>query len=219
MIILRENYSSRGIKISSTSQSSQPKDVTDPATCDIAVGNEYRQSSDEGFQQIKKEIVLHPNTAIVIRTAERLTLPDGVFGVVCSKGSLASGGLVVANTKIDPMFDDHLLVPVFNSSGNVIRLTPGRPFASVYFISLERRSFSTAPRKVYFPVHTKRPSFLQFIRQNALQLMIALVTLIASCIGSSIGDAIKSTLHSGNPTQFEPTAPKKSSSQEFTPTR
>lgn len=186
MVIIRDNFAARGIVVGGATQAT-PADLV---TCDISVGGEFRYSDEDTFEKISKELVLQPKTAVVVRTAERVTVPDGVFGVVCSKGSLAAAGLVVANTKIDPMFDDHLLVPVFNSGASAVKLTPGMAFASLYFIDLERKSFAVVQRKVYFPTKGKRPRWY-FFRKHGVQIFIAAITLVAGCAGQTVGEIIK----------------------------
>ena len=104
---------------------------------DLHVGESIKFPGDETRHSTPKKIRLKPNDCVRIETREVLRVPSTVFGVVCSRASLTAEGLVVANLKIDPLFQGKLVVTVYNTSKNIILINGELPFCSVFFQMLE----------------------------------------------------------------------------------
>lgn len=76
--------------------------------------------------------VLRPHECIRIVVREHLTMPNNVFGTICSRASLTAQGLFVSNLKVDPLFIGHLSIAVFNAGKRPIKISRGTPFACLF---------------------------------------------------------------------------------------
>lgn len=102
---------------------------------DLHVGDAFER--DHQFINMPSEFVLRPGESIRLRTHEGLTTPKAVFGLICSRASLAAQGFYVSNIKVDPCFSGILEVAVFNGGRRPISITRGMAFASVFFARLD----------------------------------------------------------------------------------
>jgi deoxycytidine triphosphate deaminase len=142
MIILKRNFAARGIVITEMHE-----DENEQVTTDLCIGDRYQIAGKSKWYELRGQYALRPGTCVTVKTHERITLPQDVFGVLCSKGSLSARGLIVSNTKVDPLFGDHLNIPVFNSGRATIRISPGMAFCSICFHMTEQRIAPQVYRK------------------------------------------------------------------------
>jgi deoxycytidine triphosphate deaminase len=178
MIILKRNFAAREIIVENARS-----DPDEHVTIDLCVGDRYQIAGRPTWYDLKRPIPLRPKSCILIKTQERVTMPPNVFGMLCSKGSLSANGLIVSNTKIDPLFGDQLNIPVFNAGRKTLRVRPGMPFCSVSFHTLEQE----VPTRVYrraISQSAPRRTLTDWIRDqaNILSLVVALLALSASVI-------------------------------------
>ena len=106
---------------------------------DLRVGQEYRDHRNPGKQDLKKgdEIVLYPGTAVIIRTEECIHLPKKLFALVVPKVGLLQEGLSNTMSKVDPGYDGHLLVTLFNLGKTTVRLKRFAPFCSLCVLRVD----------------------------------------------------------------------------------
>jgi deoxycytidine triphosphate deaminase len=142
MILLKRNLQTRGVIV--TGMIDDPKELV---SCDLRIGKRYQEPGDpQIFEFPKTSYSLKPNRCIVVHTLEKLSVPDGIFATLCSKGSLTARGLMVANTKIDPLFCNYLQISVFNAGNRPVELSREMPFCSIIFHTLEHTTLSSVQR-------------------------------------------------------------------------
>ncbi len=140
-IILRRNFQKHGIQITPP-----PKLGKELICCDLSVGKLYREPGKaEPFDLTEHQ--LRPGECMVVQTREEFTVPDGVFGMLCSKGSLTEKGIMVPNTKVDPMFGGPLYISVYNASRRPVLIKQGMSFCSIVFHLLEEPTNSKDYRR------------------------------------------------------------------------
>jgi deoxycytidine triphosphate deaminase len=204
MIILRRNYENKKINITRNNCEVEHSSATDmnhkeQVAYDFHVGERFQKPNDHNQYGLNGGITINPGTCILISTAESVTLPSDVFGVMCSRGSLAAKGLFVGNTKIDPTFSGTLNIPVFNASSNVIHMKQGDAFCTAYFSILEQPVPPGVSKKApEVDAHnTSRFSRIcDFFRVNGLVLLlnalIAGTTAYAATIATQNGATVNS---------------------------
>lgn len=133
MVILKRNYASRGIIV----DNARP-DPEEHVTIDLSVGDRYQVAGKPEWYELRRSYPLRPGNCILVKTRERITVPADVFGMLFSKGSLSAIGLIVSNTKIDPLFGDQLNIPIFNAGRKTLRIQSGMPFCCISFHTLEQ---------------------------------------------------------------------------------
>lgn len=179
MILQRQDFANRGIIVDPP-----PQDSNELVTCDLHVGTIYHEPGRPVPVEFPKApYVLRPNRCIVLTTKERLSVPDGVFGLLCSKGSLTARGLIVANTKVDPRFAGHLRIAVFNASDIPIKIALDAPFCSIFFQLLERPTRATDTRQAPQPPTDRRAAFARFWDgMNSQALLVAIVASVLTAL-------------------------------------
>src|SRR5688500_17334031 len=100
---------------------------------DLHVGESVKLPGDDTRRPTPKRIRLKANDCLRIETREHLSIPNDLFGTICSRASLTAEGLLVANLKIDPKFQGKLVVTVYNTSKNIITINSELPFCSIFF--------------------------------------------------------------------------------------
>jgi deoxycytidine triphosphate deaminase len=89
---------------------------------DLRVGAEYKDHREVGRKNLPtgSEISLLPGAAVIIETEEKVRLPRSMFGYIVPKVSLLQKGLSNTISKVDPGYDGHLLVTVFNLGKEIV---------------------------------------------------------------------------------------------------
>lgn len=118
----------------------QLADDSSNASYDLRVGKEYREHQDNRthFLGEDDDIKLGPGMATVIETEEYVQLPRGLFALVVPKVGLLQRGVSNTLSKIDPGYDGHLLVTVFNLGRETVRLRRLDRFCSLCLLRVER---------------------------------------------------------------------------------
>lgn len=180
ILILTNSLKVRGIEI--TPFNGDPKEQV---SVDLTVGNLYQKSGDPDWLHVNEALTIYPGTCVIIQTSETIKMPNNAFGLLATKGSTGAKGIVTANTKLDPLFDGHLNIPVFNVGGRKIELRKGQSFCSISFWETESPIVGNTTRnaiKVQPRTTSKTKDFLDRHTAN-------IITGIASVVGS-IGAAV-----------------------------
>lgn len=112
-------------------------------------------------------------------------MPNNVFGLLATKGSLGAKGAITANTKLDPLFDGHLNIPVFNAGDRKIEMRKGQPFCSISFWNTESPVMGNTTRNA-IKVQPRTTSKLEdFLDRNFAHIITASVSL-AGAIGAAL---------------------------------
>lgn len=191
MIIQRQHFDRHGIEIvdGDLVNPRDPDHAPEEEICyDLHVGQAIRPPGSEARRTPSAHIELSPNNAVRIETRERLTIPNGVFGQICSRASLTAEGLVVSNLKVDPNFQGRLVVTVFNTSKNRIRIDSALPFCSVFFHTLEE---SLASQRVRTPPEARAITESPWkvgLRKSFPYVITFVLSVVASLIAAGVVD-------------------------------
>ena len=186
MIIRVSDYPAKGIKIVSNGAQANG-DPKEQICFDLHVGEGVRIAGDDTRRRTPNPIRLKPNDCLRIETREHLTIPNTVFGMLCSRASLTAEGLVAANLKIDPKFQGKLTITIFNASKNVITINPNLPFCSIYFATLEEPVDSESPIRT--PPEAKIITgnrILEWFHRSSGHILTFVLSVLASIIASYI---------------------------------
>jgi deoxycytidine triphosphate deaminase len=213
MIIRIQDYPSKGIQITNAAPPST--DNKEEISYDLHVGDSVRRPGDDTRRPTPKTIRLAPNDCLRIETREHLTVPDRVFGVLCSRASLTAEGLLAANLKIDPKFQGRLVVTIFNASRNVITVNKQPPFCSIFFSTLELPIDADAP--VRTPPEAKLITSSRFVEWT-LRNKSHFITFLFSVLASFIASYLFLFAHAAQSTQTKPpVAPSRGSGTVTSP--
>ena len=146
MVILKAQYEARGIRIDPRApDSADPKELV---AYDLRVGKLYQEPADATIRAFpKKGYTLKQGQCIVIYTLENVAMSHDLIGILCSKASLTAKGLVVANTKVDPGFNDILKISIVNAGRRPIKIEQDMRFCSIVFHTLEHQVPAKISRK------------------------------------------------------------------------
>lgn len=180
MIIRTIDYSKRGILVQGGSAGKEP------VTFDLTVGEVYTEPGHPSAMPLEKTYELRPNKCVLVWTKESLSVPDGVFGQIFSRVSFSLQGLVVANTKVDPLFCGPLAIPVFNAGSKPIPIRKDDRFCSVVFQTLEAKTASQMSRRAPVPRLEKRSKVKEFWVLYGPQIIGALIIALIAGIGGGI---------------------------------
>jgi deoxycytidine triphosphate deaminase len=110
------------------------------ASYDLRVGEKYRdhRNDDSGETVVENGFIdLPAGVSIIIQTQEVVVLPKCRFGHIVPKVKLLQQGLANTPTKVDPGFDGHLLITVFNHGKRTLKLARHQPFCAMYVMTVE----------------------------------------------------------------------------------
>jgi dCTP deaminase len=179
MIILRKNYEKMGIRVKP-----EPPIGNEHVSCDLSVGRVYMEAGNAQPYEFKKPYKLRPARCIVVKTREHFSVPDGVFGILCSKGSLAGRGLMVPNTKIDPRFAGELDIAIYNAGQRTVMITQGMRFCTVVFHQLEAMTNSDSRTGPHL-ADEKRSWLHRMWDEHAALIIGGIITAVISIGGAA----------------------------------
>jgi deoxycytidine triphosphate deaminase len=185
MIIQLRDYSTKGIQISGNGLAQG--DSKEQICFDLHVGESIRIAGDDTRRPTPSPLRLKPNDCLRIETREHLTIPNTVFGMLCSRASLTAEGLVAANLKIDPKFQGKLTITIYNASKNIITINPDLPFCSIFFATLETAVENTSP--VRTPPEAKIITgnrLVEWLHRHTPHIATFIFSVLASIIASWI---------------------------------
>lgn len=170
MIIRKQDHELHGIAIKPYEDDSKEQ-----VTYDLHLSDEYLLPGGTKKSLFSNSFRLRPGHCIVVLSKERLTIPNNVFGVLCSKGKLTQQGLMVPNTKVDPKFDGYLKVAIFNSGNQPIIVERGQAFCSIFFATLEKPVLTNENRLAPDTHAARSNPFVNFVQRYSTS--IATITL------------------------------------------
>jgi dUTPase len=192
MLILRRNLAIRGVAVENAKPSDgfeNGKPTDEELTIDLRVGDSYQIPGEWAWNRCPRKLVVHPGRCLLVKTCERITTPASLFGMLFSKGSLGARGLVVGNTKVDPLFDDFLSVPVFNVGKRNVILEQGMPFCSIAFVQTEQPIRMRRARQAFSIPQVRRSRLVMFFEAHAAQVWVIVLSVLLS-IGATIATMI-----------------------------
>lgn len=112
---------------------------TSNVSYDLRVGAQCRNLRDRDPKQLGFEgtIILKPRSAVIIQTEENVHLPRGIFGIIAPKVSLLQQGLSTTFSKVDPGYNGHLLITLFNLGPIARTLNKGDGFCAFTALTVE----------------------------------------------------------------------------------
>ncbi len=100
--------------------------------------------------EIKTEEIIIPHTGYELKpgdfligsTAEKVTIPNGYFGFIETKGNIARAGIQTHNTDghVDPGFSGNITLEIKNNSNHSIIIYPELAFVQIYFFKATSKS-------------------------------------------------------------------------------
>lgn len=181
MIILRRNLGFRGVRIAGGKEN--PKELV---AVDLTIGSRYRIPGKSNWFDLKKSFVLRPGRCALIRTEEKIELPNDIFASVFSRGSLSAKGIVVSNTKVDPLFSGVLHIPVFNAGSQSIELERGTYFCSIVFHTLEHPVPGDSSRDPVDMEISSNSWLINFLDEYSPHIIAGVITIIGSAFATFI---------------------------------
>ncbi len=118
-----------------------------PASVDLRISDEImvirgkqidfgKEPEYENTRQ--NEIVLPPRTHVLVRTEERIELPNDVGGVTKLRSSVSRIGVMFNNAGwVDPGFRGTLTLSLFNPNDSPVRIKPGTRFFQLVLFRLD----------------------------------------------------------------------------------
>jgi deoxycytidine triphosphate deaminase len=157
-------------------------------TYDLRVGQEYRDHRDAYKHTLPEdeEITLPPGAAVIIETEERLHLPISMFGYIIPKVSLLQKGITNTSSKVDPGYDGHLLITVFNLGKKAVKLRRFERFCALCLLRVADGATLYRKGEKRIEAITERrfwPSLRDNLERNTAAWMV-IVTIVS--VGSII---------------------------------
>lgn len=174
-MILACNLKNRGVFI-------EPFDI-DPkeqVSVDLTIGSLYKVGGETNWRTVKSKIKIDPGSCIIVQSKEEIRMPNNVFALLGTKGSLGGKGLIIANTKIDPLFEGKPNIPVFNAGNKKIELEAGKKFCSVSFLSTEQAIMGNTTRNPIKIQPSDNAWYIDFISTNAPHIITGFVAFISA---------------------------------------
>lgn len=173
----------------------RPGDRGSNVTYDLRVGDEYRDHRDPGKRETGRdgEIVLFPNSAVIIQTLEHVHTPRKRFAYIVPKVLLLQQGISNTSSKVDPGYPGPLLITVFNLGKTTIKLKHGEKFCTIVFhdVATPERAqpYDKEPKRILGSGRmSKWQRCRDFIDRNSglISVMAIIITLILICIEAGL---------------------------------
>lgn len=97
---------------------------------------------EQAYEKIRaQEIILPPKTSVLMRTLERIELPNDVAGMTRLRSSLSRIGVFLNNAGwVDPGFKGTLTLSIFNANDCSVKIKPGSRFLQLVLMKLDGKS-------------------------------------------------------------------------------
>ncbi len=97
---------------------------------DLRIGGVYKDHRDGWRRELlpNEEIVILPGGAVLIETEESVHMPAGLFGYIVPRVLWLQRGVSNTLSKIDPGYNGHLVVTLFNLGKKTAKLPRGERF-------------------------------------------------------------------------------------------
>lgn len=109
----------------------------------------FVRSKEEELSE-SQPIVIPPGARFAVKTLEKIKLPPSMFAFVFTKVSLLYKGLTSLGTKIDPYFQDNLLLIFSNDSSVPFTLKYGEKICNLMFFQYDNPPEETKRRGLPF---------------------------------------------------------------------
>ena len=177
------------------------------ATYDLRVGTEYKGHKDAGKTDLLdgESIPLEPGAAVIVETMESVQFPKSRFGHIVPKVTLLQNGISNTSSKIDPGYNGHLLVTVFNLGKRTIHLKKEQKFCTFYVLEVGRGSLAYEKNGKKLPGTSKKSlpkRIADYIESHPtfFNILLTIVTTILTAV--TIFTLIR------QPQQIQPLPPK-----------
>jgi dCTP deaminase len=102
----------------------EPDDRESHLSYDLRVGQEYKDLRDQQKQGLPNggKITLLPGVAVILLTEESVTLPRSMFAYIIPRVRVLQKGISNIVSKVDPGYDGHLVITVFNLGKKTVTL-------------------------------------------------------------------------------------------------
>lgn len=150
----------------------------------LTIGDTYFNTRGEEKEVTGNGFTIRSGEYLLVETAERLSLPLNMFGIIHGKGHMIIQGMMVSAGKIEPGFNDKLKIGLLNSSVQNILLQKGDPFVSCYFINMETtlkiqpRGFDVTKRLTPSK-NVKWKTTVKWLKDNSIGILTTLIALAA----------------------------------------
>ena len=130
---------------------------------DFRIGGRFLKASWERpvtYQELsvtdRANAKVSPGEVVFVMSEEKLQLPPDMFLILSQKRKISHEGItVMGGLCVDPLYEGHLLVGLYNFSSSDYPINPGRKLIAGIFYKLEKSELSeinTAPVKIFdFP--------------------------------------------------------------------
>jgi dCTP deaminase len=129
------------------------EELVNPASLNLRLGRSFKTIKKGQFIKLGEDveyanlhcdgsdmITIYPGEFMLATTMERLIIPDTMMALVVGRSSIARIGLSVEIAgDIDPGFDGHITLELYNESPNPIVLKPGYEICQVIFMECDQR--------------------------------------------------------------------------------
>lgn len=122
-----------------------------PASVDLRIGESFSVpkvscfveellNASQAFEErTDRGILISPNSFILATTIERIKLPPNVAGMISGRSSVGRQGLFVENAGyVDPGFDGHITLELYNAGPNSLWIEAGTRVAQLILHDMDR---------------------------------------------------------------------------------
>lgn len=180
-MILAKDLKHRGVIIEP-----MDNDPKEQVSVDLTVGNLYQKSGGVDWININDSITINPGSCILVQTRESLSMPNNAFGLLSTKGSLGAKGIVIANTKLDPLFEGKLNIPVFNVGNKKVVLKRGSKYCSISFWPTEHPIKGRVTRHAIKIEPREGSKVIDFMSNNSPHIITGIASVISAVIAAII---------------------------------
>jgi dCTP deaminase len=159
---------------------------------DLRIGRKDRDHREQDPKEIPEGgiMTLYPGSALIIQTEEYVHLPRRLFGIIAPKVKLLENGLSTTFSKVDPGYNGHLLITLFNLGQTVRELRQGSCFCALtlFRVAAGARLYGKGPQQITARLAKQpRRSIRELLEVHhvtvtigliAATLLLALITLI-----------------------------------------
>jgi deoxycytidine triphosphate deaminase len=170
---------------------------------DLRIGRKYRDHRESDPKEIPPGgiVTLNPGSAIIIETEEYVHLPRRLFGIIAPKVSLLENGLSTTFSKVDPGYNGHLLITLFNLGQKVRQLKRGSTFCAFTLLTVAdgARLYEKGPQQISArPASQPRASLRELLDTYHVGVMVALIVATLLLLLEHLGTFLWSVFHHAN---------------------
>jgi deoxycytidine triphosphate deaminase len=153
---------------------------TSNVSYDLRIGAQCRDHRGNTVKTIPEGgvLTLRSGAAVIIQTEESIHLPRRLFGIIAPKVSLLELGLSSTFSKVDPGYNGHLLITLFNLGKSTVTLHRREVFCSLTLIAVAPGAYlyEKGPKQITAQsVKQPRRSFRDWVEVNHTVVTIVLI--------------------------------------------